>query len=150
TPDRVDGVSLRNVFDELAYKMSMLQAINDGWLVPLRFKTAITDFDAQAIRTLAGEVDAASVAAEIMRSGLLHQAANTLAELSEGERTVAFLPTVASSKAFVGELTARGVPADHVDGTTPEFAREQTFARFRSGEIRVLCNVGVCTEGWDA
>lgn len=149
TPDRVDGVSLRNVFDELAYEMSMLQAIQDGWLVPLRFKTAITDFDAKRLRTIGGEVSAGSVEAEIMRSGLMHEAANTLAELSSGDRTVAFLPTVAASKAFVGELLARGVSAAHVDGTTGGDVRNLAFERFKRGDVRVLSNVGICVEGWD-
>lgn len=149
TPSRVDGVSLGNVFDTTAYQMDMLTAIRDGWLVPLKFKTAVTDFDAKKLRTLAGEVDPSSVAAEITRCGLLHEAANTLAELSDGERTVAFLPTVASSKAFVGELIARGIEAAHVDGTTDKDTREHVFARFKAGEIRVLSNVAVLTEGWD-
>jgi superfamily II DNA or RNA helicase len=149
TPDRTDGVSLANVYGEVAYEMSMLTAINEGWLVPLRFKTALTDFDATKLRTLAGEVDAGSVAAEITRSGLLHEAANTLAELAAGERTVAFLPTVASSKAFVGELLARGVAAEHVDASTPEEARNAAFAAFAAGDVRVLSNVGILCEGWD-
>jgi superfamily II DNA or RNA helicase len=149
TPCRVDGISLANVFDETAYQMTMLQAIDAGWLVPIKFKTAITDFDAKALRTLGGDVTASSVESEIVRAGLLHEAANTLAELSAGERTVAFPPTVASSKAFVGELLARGVPAEHVDGTTPREMREEVFARFSAGETRVLSNVGICVEGWD-
>jgi len=149
TPVRVDGLSLANVFDETAYSMSMLQAISAGWLVPLKFKTAITDFDAKALRTIGGEVSAGSVEREIMRAGLLHQAANTLAELSCGERTVAFHSTVAASRAFVGEMVARGVPAEHVDGTTPREIREEVFARFSAGETRVLSNVAVLTEGWD-
>lgn len=149
TPDRSDGISLRNVFDELAHELSMLQAINEGWLVPLRFKTAITDFDPKALRSIAGEVDAGSVAKEITRSGLLHEAANSLAELAEGERTVAFLPTVASSKAFVAELLARNVSAAHVDGTTPDTMREEAFKLFTDGHVRVLSNVGVLCEGWD-
>lgn len=149
TPQRVDGISLANVFDQVAYQMSMLDAISQGWLVPIRFKTAVTDFDAKALRTIAGEISAGSVESEIVRSGLLHEAANTLAELAEGERTVAFLPTVASSKAFVGEMAARGVPAEHVDGTTDKDVRNEVFARFKCGETRVLSNVAVLTEGWD-
>lgn len=150
TPDRVDGVSLGNVYDQVAYgEMTMLRGISEGWLVPLRFKTAVTDFDPTHIRTVAGEVDAGSVAEELVRSGALHQAANTLAELAGDERTVAFLPTVAASKAFVAELLARKVSACHIDGTTTQETREDAFARFVAGDIRVLANVGVLTEGWD-
>lgn len=151
TPDRTDGVSLAVVFDRVAYDgMTMLRAIEEGWLVPLRFKTAHTDFDATRVRTTAGEVDAGSVARELVRSGALHQAANTLADLAEGERTVAFLPTVAASQAFVAELLARKVAACHIDGTTPQEIREDAFKRFAAGDLRVLSNVGVLTEGWDS
>jgi superfamily II DNA or RNA helicase len=149
TPQRADGLSLANVYETVAYSMSMLTAIRDGWLVPLKFKTAITDFDAKKLRTLAGEIDASSVAAEITRCGLLHEAANTLAELAGDERTVAFLPTVAASRAFVGELTARGMAAEHIDAGTPEESRNEVFRAFAAGEVRVLSNVGILTEGWD-
>lgn len=149
TPDRSDGISLGNVYDEVAHEFTMLEGISEGFLAPLRFKTAVTDFDATALRTLAGDVSAGSVESEITRSGLVHEAANTLAELSEGERTVAFLPTVASSKAFVAELLARGVPAVHIDGTTPSDLRKQYFAQTKAGTVRAISNVGCLVEGFD-
>lgn len=157
TPDRSDGVALSNVFDAIAYDMSMLDAIEQGWLVPLRFRTAETDFDPKALRKVAGDVDPASVAAELVRSGALHQAANTLADLAGDDRAVAFLPTVASSQAFCAEINARhrrsasvAQLAAHVDGTTPAAVREEYFAAFRDGITRVISNVAVLTEGWDA
>jgi superfamily II DNA or RNA helicase len=132
TADRTDGLSLANVFDEVAHEMSMLEGIQQGYLAPLKFKTAITDFDAKKLRTMAGDVSAGSVEAELTRSGALHEAASTLAELAPIERTVAFLPTVASSKAFVGELLAKGVKALHVDGTTPSDVRKFYFAQIKA------------------
>jgi superfamily II DNA or RNA helicase len=145
------------VFDEVAYEMSMLDAIRQKWLVPLRFKTAVTDFDATKLRTLAGEVEPGSVAKELVRSGALHEAANTMAELAGDDRAVAFLPTVASSKAFCSEINARhdrspnvAQYAAHIDGETPEEARIEYFKAFKEGTTRVLSNVAVLTEGWDA
>ncbi|HEY3499267.1 MAG TPA: DEAD/DEAH box helicase [Polyangiaceae bacterium] len=149
TPSRADGVALGNVFDTTAFEMPMLQAINDGWLVPLRIKTAVTDFDPKRLRTIAGEVSAGSVAQELVRSGSLREAASTLSELADGSRTVAFLPTVASSQAFVGELIDLGVKAAHVDGNTDDETRDDVFKRFKAGELRVLSNVAVLTEGWN-
>jgi superfamily II DNA or RNA helicase len=149
TADRTDGLSLANVFDEVAHEMSMLEGIQQGYLAPLKFKTAITDFDAKKLRTMAGDVSAGSVEAELTRSGALHEAASTLAELAPIERTVAFLPTVASSKAFVGELLAKGVKALHVDGTTPSDVRKFYFAQIKAGHARVLSNVGCLVEGFD-
>lgn len=157
TPDRTDGLALANVFDAVAYEMSMLSAIEAGWLVPLMFKTAETDFDARKLRTVAGEVDPGSVAKELVRSGSLHQAANAMAELAGDNRAVAFLPTVAASKAFCVEINARhdrspnvAQYAAHIDGTTPENVRNEVFEAFKQGVTRVISNVGVLCEGWDA
>lgn len=157
TPDRTDGVALANVFDAVAYEMSMLDAIEQGWLVPLRFKTAATNFDVKKLRTIAGEVDPSSVAKELVRSGALHEAANAMAELAGDSRAVAFLPTVAASKAFCVEINARhdrsanvAQYAAHIDGTTPEQVRNEVFDAFKAGVTRVISNVGVLCEGWDA
>lgn len=149
TADRTDGVSLANVFDEVAHEMHMWEGIKQGYLAPLHFKTAITNFDAKKLRTIAGDVDAGSVAKEITRSGLLHEAAATLAELAGDQRIVAFLPTVASSKAFTAELLARGIPAEHIDGETPSEVRKVHFANVRNGTVRVLSSVGCLVEGFD-
>lgn len=149
TPDRQDGVALGNIYDVVAHTYTMLDGIHGGYLSKLRFKTAETDFDAKALRTVAGDVSADSVEKEITRSGLVYQAANTLRVLAGGNRTIAFLPTVAASKAFVAELIARDVNAVHIDGTTPREIRKGVFESMRRGDVRVISNVGVLVEGFD-
>ena len=42
-----------------------------------------------------------------------------------------------------------GVAAEYMDGETAREDREATFARFRAGETRVICNVGVLVAGVD-
>ena len=42
-----------------------------------------------------------------------------------------------------------GVAAEYMDGTTSREDREAVFDRFRAGETRVICNVGVLTTGVD-
>jgi DNA repair protein RadD len=42
-----------------------------------------------------------------------------------------------------------GAAAEYLDGNTPDDERRRIFARFRSGETNVLCNVGVLTIGVD-
>jgi DNA repair protein RadD len=37
----------------------------------------------------------------------------------------------------------------HIDGSTPKPERDATLARLASGEIEVVCNCMVLTEGWD-
>src|SRR5262249_11301746 len=42
-----------------------------------------------------------------------------------------------------------GVIAEHIDAKTPLQDRKRIIAEFRSGEIRVLCNCAIFTEGFD-
>ena len=153
TPDRTDGAALGNVFETTAYEMSMRAAIKDGWLCPLTVQTVHSDFDPRALKTVAGECDPASVEAELVRSGLMDQAAGALAQLiHDGQRraAVAFLPTVASARAFAAIMHARGISAASVDGSTPEEERNAVFEQYQRGDIQLLANCAVLVEGWDA
>ena len=42
-----------------------------------------------------------------------------------------------------------GIPAAHIDGSTPKSERDRIINAFRTGEIMVLCNVDLISEGFD-
>lgn len=149
TPERADGLAMANIFESIAYRMHLLDAITAGWLCQLEFRTVHTDWDPKRVKEVAGQVSVGSVEAELVRSGLLHEAAGSLAELGADRKILAFLPTVAASKAFMVELSARGLTCAHIDGDTPAGMRDDVFRRFRAGEIRVLVNCAVLIEGFD-
>jgi DNA repair protein RadD len=73
----------------------------------------------------------------------------TWMKLSQGRRTLAFAVNVAHSQHLVSEWRAVGVAAEHVDGTTPDDVRRSIFNRLASGEVTVVSNVGIVTEGFD-
>jgi superfamily II DNA or RNA helicase len=66
-----------------------------------------------------------------------------------GRKGAVFAPTVASSQALAGRLTALGQRAEHLDGETPKPERKAMLDRFRAGTTRWLCNVGIISEGFD-
>ena len=45
--------------------------------------------------------------------------------------------------------SSRGVRAEHIDGATPKPERDAALARLASGEIELITNCMVLTEGWD-
>ncbi len=67
-----------------------------------------------------------------------------------GLRTVAFAASVSLSRECAARFRRLGVTAEHVDGTTDADERDAIFARHETGATTVLCNYGVCTEGWDS
>jgi superfamily II DNA or RNA helicase len=56
---------------------------------------------------------------------------------------------VGHSRHLCDEFIASGVRAEHIDGSTPKAERDATLARLASGEIELVCNCMVLTEGWD-
>ncbi len=73
----------------------------------------------------------------------------TWQKLAPGLKTLCFAVNVAHSQRLVAEWAQAGIPSAHVDGTTPETERKDTFQKLASGDLVVVSNVGVVTEGFD-
>ena len=61
-----------------------------------------------------------------------------------------FATSVEHSQTLAGLLSLSGVPAMAISATTDPGIRRFTIEQFRSGNIRVLTNYGVLTQGFDA
>jgi len=66
--------------------------------------------------------------------------------LDPKRQTIIYCPTVAMSERVAESI---GPIARHFDGNTPKAERDEIVRKFRSGEIRVLCNCDLIGEGFD-
>jgi superfamily II DNA or RNA helicase len=69
--------------------------------------------------------------------------------LAERRKTVVFATSVGHSIHLRDEFIRAGVRAEHIDGTTPKDERDEILARLSRGEIALVTNCMVLTEGWD-
>ena len=156
TPDRLDGRGLRAVFETCAHVYEIRDAINDGWLVPIKQRrVAVEGLKLDAVRTKgrggAGDFDEEALAKQMLQEGFLHRVAAPLVELSGARPTIVFTPSVA----VAGELAAvlgRYIGASNVralDGSTKHEERAATVEAFKRGDFRVLVNCALFTEGFD-
>lgn len=150
TPDRGDGVGLRAVFESLAYRYELREAIAEGWLAPLEVRAvAVQSLDLSSVRVRAGELAAEELEAELMRDSVLHEIAGPLAELAAGRQTLAFTASVAQAHALAEVLRGRGLRAAAVDGSTPPEQRAQVLEDYRAGRLQLVANAMLWTEGFD-
>ena len=70
-------------------------------------------------------------------------------ELAKDRQTIVFASGVQHSIHLKDEFIKHGIPASHVDGGTPLDERDDAFRMFLSGDVQVLCNCDVATEGTD-
>jgi superfamily II DNA or RNA helicase len=63
---------------------------------------------------------------------------------------VVFAPNVKNAEKFAADFAASGIEALVVHGGLKKDVRDDRLARFAGGDVKVLVNVAVLTEGWDA
>lgn len=151
TPDRADEEALGKVFETVAFDYELPDAIKDGWLVPiLQQSVEVEGLDFSAIRTTAGDLNGADLAEVMEYENVLHGVATPTIELTGNRKTLVFAASVAHAERLA-EIFNRHTTgcADWVCGKTPAEDRKKLVKRFADKEFRILCNVGVATEGWD-
>lgn len=155
TAMRTDKLALGKVWQEITYRVGILQMIAEGYLVDVKGQQIGSDFDLGNVAKAHGDYTDGSLGAELERSDALEASVEAWlkyavdGEHPEGRQTVAFTPTIATAHALAAIFRRRGVPAEAVDGGTGRDDRRDRLARFASGETRVICNCAVLTEGWD-
>ncbi len=151
TPQRADGLGLDLLFEEVVYSRSMVELVEDGYLVPLRGYRINTG---ASLRALSGPSDAEGYSVEDDVQGVDIEERNALVargvqELARDRRTLVFCVTVEHARHLALALRRLGLRADLVHGAMAPEERADVLGRFARGEVMVLTNVGVLTEGFD-
>jgi superfamily II DNA or RNA helicase len=149
TAGRSDKAALGAVWQEIAYQRGIVQMIAEGYLCDVKAMQIGGDFNLGNAKVRAGDWTDASLAAELERSDALATAADAYARHAKDRLGVAFVPTIAIAHALAATLTRKGIPAAAVDGEMPLEQRRSILARLHRGEIQVVPNAQVLTEGWD-
>lgn len=152
TPEHADRKSLRVVFDTVADQVTIRELVQLGFLVPpkafvvdvagtqdrLRALGKVSDyFDQEAVEQILNTV---AVNAEVVRHW---------SEKAGGRRTVIFASTVHHAEDVAAAFRAAGVPAECVHGGMPDAQRQGILRRLATGQVQVVVNCMVLTEGFD-
>jgi superfamily II DNA or RNA helicase len=149
TPERDNGKTL-GVWEKVVDYMSIREAIYKGHLVPILPAVVVeTEMDMTRVRKTGGDYSDGDLGRELEESGAIAQMADAVLENASERKGIAFLPTVRTSELLAAALRARGIRAEHVDGTTETGERKAILRRLKTGEITWVTNCAVLTEGFD-
>lgn len=151
TPDRHDQQALGRVFEHVAFRFPVFDAITEGWLVPVRQRSVrVTGLDLSGIRTTAGDLNGAELAATLQHEEMLHKMAAPTLDLAGCRQTLIFCASVAHAERFA-EILNRHRPgsAASVSGQTDPDVRRSLFRDFGLRRFQFLANCDVATEGTD-
>lgn len=147
TLDNEDIISLKSVFKKIVFTYNLRTAIKEKYLVPLAGFKVSTATNLDDVKTTAGDfqVDALSTAVNTPeRNALIVKAWK---EHAQGRQTAAFTCNIQHAKDLAEVFMHNGVLAQAVWGDDPQ--RAEKLKWHAAGQVTVLCNCALLTEGWD-
>jgi len=148
TPVRLNGGGLGEINDKLIIMPGAKWMIDHNYLAPYDYY-APQLADLSSLKTKAGDYVQSAAAALLDKPKIYGDVIEHYRKLADGKQAICYCPTIDYSKATAASFAAAGITAVHFDGDTPSAAREQIVRDFRTGTIKILCNVDLVSEGFD-
>ena len=149
TPQRADG-RLGEVWQEIVFQRGIAEMIRAGYLADVRgVRVGLESVDLDAVAQAGGDFNPDALGDALEQAAAPAHVLSAYRQHADDRKTVVFVPTVTLAHRMATVFSEAEIPAEAVDGTTPLERRRATLERFRTGETRVLVNVGVVSEGYD-
>ncbi len=148
TPCRRDGRGLGSTFEALVECPQVEELIALGFLVKTRVFAPSTP-DLKGVHTRQGDYVEHELAERMDRPKLVGDIVAHWHRHAERRKTVVFASSVGHSIHLADEFVRSGVRAEHIDGSTPKEERDAILRRLSSGDLELVTNCMVLTEGWD-
>lgn len=154
TPVRGDNKSLHadqgGVFDALVQGIGMRELIDLGRIRDYRViapKSSIDEADLKVGST--GDFTDQSVRKAAKKSQVVGDTVKAYLTHTPGKSAIAFTADVDQAKELAQKFVNAGVSAEALDSNTPDAIRQKVMDRFKAGEIKVLTNCELFSEGLD-
>jgi DNA repair protein RadD len=148
TPCRRDGRGLGNVFDAMVECPQVAELIRLGYLVRTKIFAPVKP-NLRGVKVRQGDYAESQLAERMDRPELVGDIVTHWHRHTDGRKTVVFATSVAHSIHLRDEFVKSGVRAEHIDGSTPKDDRDEILARLECGDLELVSNCQVLTEGWD-
>jgi superfamily II DNA or RNA helicase len=147
TSQRSDGKALSEIFDKVAYTYSLRQAITDKWLVPIRGYRITTSTVLDSVESSNGDYRLSQLREAVDSPSRNKQIVHEWSKIARDRSTLCFTCDIEHAEHLAAAFREGGVNAEAIWGDDPK--RVEKLHLHRTGEIRVLCNCSVLTEGYD-
>lgn len=148
TPIRMSGEGFSDLFDILVNCGKLSEFVAQGYLVKVRHLVGMTP-NLSSIRVKMNDYAQDELGELMQDTELMADLVESYHKKAEGKKTIVFAVNIEHSRQIVQRYRMEGIPAYHIDANTPKKEREEILQRFRDGQIKVLSNVDIVSEGFD-
>lgn len=154
TPFRADKQDLKEFFDKVSFSIDILELMARGYLVPLKgylVPLPVDMSELKTVRTANGEADysRSSIAKAFNTPEVNKAIVEKWKELASDRKTIFYTARRDHAKALWAEFEKAGISSAYVDGEMSLTERRNILEAFKRGDVQVLTNVDVLTEGFD-
>lgn len=154
TPWRMNHQGFRDLFDTLITSMPVKEFISQGYLSSYKYYSLRTDSDIQ--KTIDdieldrfGEYSESSMEEKMDIGSIRAQLLNSYLSLAKGKKGIIYAINIEHAKHICSEYKAAGYITVCIDSKTPASERKEQVEKFREGQIDIIVNVDIFSEGFD-
>lgn len=145
TPIRLDGKGLGDIFGCIVEPVSTRALIEQGHLIEPKVFAPPVDLGGIPVKRGDYSIPELAVRMEKLTGSITKEWLGH----ARGMKTVAFAVNVEHSQKIVAAFREIGVRAAHIDGGTANHVRAEALRRLRAGDLDLVSNCMVLSEGWD-
>lgn len=146
TPVRLDGKPLGDVFDDLVTGVGSRWLIDHHRLAPYEYYAPMT-IDTSEVRVSCGDYVISELERLMNERCIYGDVVDHYRRLARGERTIAYCVSIRHARSVAEAFRAAGIRAEALSAETPTGERKRIIEGFRAGDITVLCNCTLLSEG---
>ena len=147
TPKRTDGRDSVDVFGETVFSITLDMLQDLGFLVPIEYYTAEAKIDLSHIGLRQGDFQTKRLSEVMNSKEILELTLKAWLEKGRTKKTIVFCASLSHADNLTWLFQHHGIPAATISGYTKD--RGAILEQFRAGEIQIITNYGVLTEGFD-
>lgn len=147
TPNRSDMRALSNLYETVAFRMDIMEAINDGWLSTIKTRKCPVNIDLSSVRTSCGDFNAGDL--ENVLYPYLKKISDTINDYAKNRKILVFTPTISIAEKFSTILNQEGFKAAAISSKNTAKERDDIRQQLHDGDLNIVCNAMLWTEGFD-
>lgn len=143
------GMGAAGRWDDLIIGTTTAELIGLGHLSDFKvFAPAHPDLS--GVKTVAGDYEVKGLGEVMDQNNLVADIVTTWLEKGESRPTVCFAVNRIHAKNIQTQFEQVGIKAAYMDAFTNLHERAEIVKQFENGDVKIICNVGVLTTGFDA
>ena len=154
TPWRMNHQSFTDLFDKLVLSMPIKDFIKQGYLAPYKYFSLRSDSD--ILNTIDdieldkfGEYKESSMEEKMDIGKIRAQLLQSYLALAEGKKGIIYAINIVHARNISKEYQEAGYRVVCIDNNTTDAERNDYVKKFRKGELDIIVNVDIFSEGFD-